>query len=221
MDVIWEKIPYQAKINIMKSYFLEFKENAVIDENTTTKVFEIENLDIDCCDKISSFEWLNRFTKLKSIYLSMTLSGEIWSNPYYRTPKVEFDLENLKEIKGLKKIWTSIIDIKSFKPIQNLNLEILHCASIKATDFEYLASITTMKELYLNDTNLDSVKYFSEMEELQILHIQGTKVKSLEPLIHLTNLKEIICHSAQISEIDYNYFNTFNLSEIFTFDGQI
>lgn len=87
----------------------------------------------------------------------------------------------------------------SLKDIQHLkNLEVLEIRSDSFTNYEYIVSLHSLKELSLGNSNND-IAWINQLSSLETLSLSGMSIEVLPPLNGLQNLKTLILPSSVIS----------------------
>lgn len=132
-------------------------------------------------------------------------------------------LEEICSLEGLELLSLETVTADDLRSLTRLKrLRTLRVANVRnASEFEPLAEMTWLQELYIEDAkHLSNVEFLENAHHLQKLGVEGSmwnlqKVASLKPLRGLRELESLFMTSVELADEDLAYLaNCKNLSEL-------
>lgn len=152
---------------------------SIDDLSPLSELYSLEELRLIACSRCWDFGPVSDLTALKNLSVSHT--------------RAFTDLEWLSSLTNLTQLslyeCTRLYDIDAIVELGNLTrLKLDNCKNLE--ECSPIADLSDLQHLSLNRTNLESIEFVQELEQLQTLYVVGcTKLTDIPCLERLTNLK--------------------------------
>lgn len=102
----------------------------------------------------------------------------------------------------IKELYIDNNPVSDISALENLNLNVLSLNSTGLSDVSPLAKITNLRELYINDNNIETLTPLNNCEGIQIISVNNNKLSNLSGLEHSLKLAEVYAQSNNINSLE-------------------
>ncbi|MBE6761572.1 MAG: TIR domain-containing protein [Ruminococcaceae bacterium] len=158
-----------------------------------------------------SFDWLKKFTKLRTIYIDNTGIDNLeycLGMPYLVTLSANDNkiknLDGLANTSVLERVYLANNQINDISILENSasTLKKLNADNNKISDATVLSKCAGLNQISMNNNELTSVSWSKELNELTHLYLSDNNINSLDGITQSTKLVSLNISKNKLSKVD-------------------